>query len=157
MQYDITYSLRMALETYLPEITKAEIMRDGIDLNTLTKPYATVEYIQTLAELMSAGRTSYRDDLAYSIGIFARDINELNRLETKARNTVIRRADGIPFFMYDYTEEKFVRTEHRLVLEETSFTPMGADDSTKESEYYKGYFVISVDVLRTMGEEGFTQ
>lgn len=157
MQFDVTYSIRMALEEYIPELNSVEIMEEGLRIENFTRPLASIQYVQTLAETLAAGRLDYQDDLAYSIGIHARNLSELNRLESKVRDTVIRKVDGIPFYAFDPSNNTFNKTSLRLALDETSFTPMGADDPTEESTYHRGYFVTTVLILRTMGEEGFTQ
>lgn len=157
MQHSITYSIRKAIESYVPEVFKVVVFHDGMKLEDLEKPYVLVQYVQTSSRDLSAGRESYQNDLMYALDIQARDINELNKIESRIRDTVLRRKNGIPFYLYNEDTGKFELTDLTLELDEVNFTPLYAEDITKESEYHKGTFVIMAGILRTIGENTFTQ
>lgn len=156
MNFELTYSIRMALETYVPELTKAYIMRDGLKIDELEKPCATVEYYDDAPSLLSAGRTSYSEDYFFQVGIFARTFNERHFLESKVRK-ILRRPDGVPFYIYDSSSSEFVRTDLRVHLTDGGFTPMANGDASAETANHRGYFDISVELLRNTGELEFTQ
>lgn len=156
MNYNLTYSLRMALAEYMPEFTSVRIMEDGIKLDELTKPYATVEYFDEAPLLLAAGRTSYSEDYHYQIGIFARTINERHTLESKMRG-ILRRPDGVPFYIYDKNLDSFVRTAKRVHITDGGFTPMANDDATEESANHRGYFDVTIEIIRDVGDDDFTQ
>lgn len=138
MNYDVTYSLRMALETEVPELTDVVIMRDDVDLTTREKPFATVEYLQGGGTQAAAGRESYVDEYSFQIGLFAEDVNERFRLEAKIREKVIRAKYGFPLYRFNGTA--FGLTDENVLLTDGGFTPISNDDNSNQTNSNRGYF-----------------
>jgi hypothetical protein len=145
MNYDVTYSLRMALESDVPELNDVQMIYEGVDITTIPKPFATVEYLQGLPELMAAGRTSYLDTYNFQVGVFARDINERHRLEAKIRK-VIRKSEGHPLYEFDEQTGTFVDTGKLVPFDENGFTPVGNDDNSANTYDFHGYFDVGFEI-----------
>lgn len=146
MNYDVTYSLRVALDVNVPEFTDVQMVYDGVSLTGITKPFATIEYLQGGGELITAGRTSYLDTFNFQIGVFARNISERHRLESKVRD-VIRKPDGHPLYVYNESTGKFVDSGDKFVIDDNGFTSIGNDDSSAQTYDFHGYFDVSVEIL----------
>lgn len=138
MNYDVTYSLRMALLSEVPELTEAVIMRDDVDLTSRAKPFATVEYLQGGGTSVAAGRESYVDEYSFQIGLFANDVGERHRLEAKIREEVIRAKYGFP--LYRFNGKTFDRSEDTVLLNDGGFTPIANDDNSNQTNSNRGYF-----------------
>jgi hypothetical protein len=145
MNYDVMYSLRMALETNLPELNDVQMVYSGVSLSTIPKPFASIQYLQDSPELMAAGRESYRDTYNFQVGVFARDYNELHRLESKVRK-VLREADGHPLYVFDELTGVFVDLGVREPFDDNGFTPIGNDDSSEKTYDNHGYFDVAIEI-----------
>jgi hypothetical protein len=143
MNYDVTYSLRVALENEVPELNDVVLMRDGVTLTGRPKPFATVQYLQGGGDLVSAGRTSYVDTYRFQIGVFANDVSELHRLETKIRNDVIREPYGHDLYVFNEVTGVFDLTTDTFTLSDDGFTPISNDDSSDETYANHGYFDVA--------------
>lgn len=151
MEYGLTLSIRQFLDVYVPEANEVVLIRDGITLTGKAKPFLTVEYLGDDNESLSAGRTSYEETYRFQVGIRARDIAELLKMQGKVK-TLLRRPDGI--ILYDDTA---VATDKRFVVSVDGFTPIKNDDTSSDSENHRGYFDISVTLYRDTGDSAFTQ
>jgi hypothetical protein len=145
MNYDVTYSLRVALETNVPEFTDVQMIYEGVTLTEIAKPFATVEYLQGGGELQSAGRTSYLDSFNFQVGLFARNISERHRLETKVRE-VIREPYGHPLYAFNETTGLFEDSGKKFVIDDNGFTPIGNEDSSAQTFDYHGFFDVAVEI-----------
>jgi hypothetical protein len=145
MNYDVTYSLRKALETKLPEYNDVQMVYEGVKLSEIPKPFATIEYLQGGGELMAAGRTSYLDTYRFQVGIYARDINERHRLESKTRK-ILRDPDGHLIYLFDEDTETFVDSGEFKPFDVGIFTPIGNDDSSDSTNDFHGYFDVSIEI-----------
>lgn len=146
MNYGITYSLRLAFESNLPEITKAQIISQDTDWSALEKPFMTIQYYDQTPEEVAAGRESYRDLYYFQVGVFARDISELHRLETKVRK-VIREKYGHPLYLFDDETGQFYDSGELIPFEDDGFTPMENDDTSAITYDHHGYFDVSVEII----------
>lgn len=151
MEYGITLSIRQFLATYMPEASEVVLIRDGIVLSGKAKPFLTVEYLGDENAVMSAGHRSYEEVYHFQVGVFANNIGELLRLQSKVK-TVLRRPDGI--VLYD---DSGVATQERFAVDVTGFTPITSDDTSNESENHRGYFDVSVTIYRDTGEQEYSQ
>jgi len=145
MNYDVTYSLRVALETNIPELTDVQMIYSGVDLTTITRPFATIEYLQGDVEELAAGRESYLDTFNYQVGVFARDISEIYRLEAKVRD-VLREKYGHPLYRFDELSGTFVDSGKKVVFDDNGFTPIGNDDNSANTYDFHGYFDVGVEI-----------
>ncbi|PAE24077.1 hypothetical protein [Bacillus sp. 7894-2] len=146
MSYDVTYSLRKALESSVPEANDVQIIYEGVELTNIPKPYLTIEYITDSVEELSAGHRSYFDTYNFQVGVFANDVNELFRLESKVRK-VLREPKGHTLYSYDELTESFVDTGNKIPLYDNGFTPIRNEDNSNITDNHRGYFDVSVEVL----------
>lgn len=151
MIYGIVLSVRQFLALYMPEATEVVLVRDGITFTGRAKPFLSVQYLGTEDELLAAGRESYEEILRFQVGVHAADVAQLLRLEEKTK-TLLRRPDGI----VRYTDEA-VATDERFNVDVGAFTPIKNEDTSNESANHRGYFDISVKILRNTGDTTFTQ
>lgn len=145
MSEDITYSLRKALEDNLPEITKAQIISDGVSLTDIEKPFLTIEYLDETPLVTATGRESYLDTYNYQVGVFARDISELLQLQTKVRE-VIREKYGHTLYTFDTQTDTFVDSGDVLPFDDNGFTPIRNEDSSNTTFDHHGYFDVGARV-----------
>jgi hypothetical protein len=145
MNYDVTYSLRMALEYALPEVNDVQLIYEGVNLTEIPKPFLTVEYLQGGGELVSAGRTSYVDAFNFQVGVFASGISERHRLESKVRE-VIREPYGHTLYAFDETTGAFEATEENVVFIDNGFTPIANEDNSSETNNFRGYFDVGIEI-----------
>lgn len=146
MSYDVTYSLRMALESGVPEANKVQIIYEGVELTNIPKPYLTIEYITDSVEELSAGHASYFDTFDFQVGIYANEVNEMHRLESKVRK-VLREPKGHPLYTFDEPTESFVDTGDKIPLYDNGFTPIRNEDNSNITDNHRGYFDVSVEVI----------
>lgn len=145
MNYDVTYSLRMALDKNVPEFTDVKMIYDGVELTGIAKPFATIEYLQGGGELQAAGRRSYLDTYNFQVGIYARNISDRHRIETKVRD-VIRKPEGHPLYLFDEAKGIFVDSGELVAFVDNGFTPIGNDDSSAHTYDFHGYFDVGVEI-----------
>lgn len=134
----------MALDYGVPEVNSVLIMHDGLELSSVPKPFITVQYRQNISEEQAAGRDSYFDTYSFQVGVFARDVNELFKLESKVRK-VIRDREGHPLFAYDEETGGFEQTDKLLPFYDVGFTPIGSDDSSDSTFMNHGYFDVDIE------------
>lgn len=144
MNYDLAYTLRMALKYGMPEVTDVQMMYDGVDLTKNRKPFITIEYFQGSTEELSAGRRSYYDTYDFQVGVFARNISERHRLESKVRE-ILREPKGHPLFVYDDETGAFEESEVLVPFKDNGFTPMTNDDSSSITDSHRGYFDVGIE------------
>jgi hypothetical protein len=145
MNYDVTYSLRMALEYSLPEVNDVQLIYEGVNLTEIPKPFLTVEYLQGGGELASAGRTSYVDAFNFQVGVFASGISERHQLESKVRE-VIREPYGHTLYAFDEETGAFEVTDDKVVFIDNGFTPIANEDSSSATNNFRGYFDVGVEI-----------
>ena len=141
---DVAFSLRMALELGIPEITKAQIVSESTDWSSLSKPFVTVDYLDQTPELLTAGRTGYRDTFYYQVGLFAESELELRVLEDKVRE-VIRKSDGHFLYTYIPDSKQFTVNGDKIVFDDGGFTPIDNDDYSEIKYDFHGYFDVEVE------------
>lgn len=146
MNYDVTYSLRMALESSIPELNDVQIIYDGVELTSIPKPFATIQYLQGQPDLLAAGRASYNDTYNFQVGLFASDVGERHRLESKMRG-VLRKPDGHALYHFDDVIGSFVDTGEKVPFNDNGFTPISSDDNSAETNSHHGYFDVAIAVL----------
>lgn len=152
METTFTYSLRKYLDEYFEEISRAVVMEDGISLSTIPKPFATIAYLGSTEEIISAGRVSFEEQHRYQLGIFARTIGERTTLHSRFKE-LLRDPEGIP--IYDMTTG--LQTDRSFVVDVSEFTPMTANDNSNETFQNHGYFVVEIEIMRDYGSNIFTQ
>ena len=145
MNYEMMYSLRMALGYGLPEVNDVQIIYDGVNLTEIPKPFITIEYLQESSESLSAGRQSYLDTFYYQVGVFAQDLSELHRLESKVRK-VLREPDGHPLYSYDEETGAFEATDKLVLFYDNGFTPIGNEDNSNHTHDFHGYFDVGIEL-----------
>lgn len=144
--YDVAYSLRLALENNVPELTDVKFVYEGVDLTTVPKPFASVQYLQDMPEVLSAGRRSYYDTFNFQVGIYARDVGERHRLEDKVRS-VLRKPEGHPLYEYNEVTGLFVDSGKLMPLYDNGFTPIGNDDNSNQTFSFHGYFDVAAEII----------
>lgn len=152
METTFSYSLRKYLDEYFAEISRAVIMEDGISLTTIPKPFATIAYLGSTEEIISAGRVSFEEVHRYQLGIFARSIGERTTLHSRFKE-LLRDPEGIP--IYDLATG--LKTDDSFVVDVSEFAPMTADDNSNETYKHHGYFVVEIEIMRNYGSNIFTQ
>ncbi len=145
MNFDITYSLRMALETNLPEVNKVQMIYEGVSLTGTPKPFVTIEYLQGGGDLVAAGRRSYVDTYNFQVGLFARNITERHLLEEKVRE-VLRKPDGHPIYLFDEETKNFIDSGEKVPFDVGPFTPIGNEDSSSNTYDFHGYFDVGITI-----------
>lgn len=157
MNGNITYSLRVALTSYVPELTEAQLIYDGAAISNTEKPFATVEYLlSSPPELLSAGRQTYSETYNFQVGLFAQDVFERSQLESKVKQ-MIRQPNGIPYYEYNAQTQNFEDSGDRILVDVGPFTPISNDDFSKTTFNHRGYFDMSVEIQRKTGESTYTQ
>lgn len=151
MEEQFTYSLRKYLDEYFPEISRAVIIEDGVTLTGVAKPFVSIQYLVTNAEIVSAGRTSYEETYRYQIGLFAASGHQRGILSEKLR-TLLLAPKGIP--IYALTG---VKTGETFVMDAGEFTAMTSQEEANETYQHHGYFTAAIEILRNVGESSFTQ
>ncbi|MGR6115801.1 hypothetical protein ACTHHL_04315 [Aeribacillus composti] len=149
MLFEIMISLRMYLDSKITESTKTQMIYDGVKLTGLTKPFLTLQHLMANDLILAAGRTSYQSTYNFQIGVFARDFQELIKLQEKVA-TELRK----PIPLYD---ETYTDTGKTFVCDVSDFSPIGNDDVASETFNFRGYFDVSVTILRDNGSKEFTQ
>lgn len=152
MEALFSYSLRKYLDEYFNEISRALIIEDGISLTGLPKPFATIEYLGSTDEILSAGRKSYEEQHRYQLGLFASSTYERGNLSEKFRQLLID-PEGVP--IYDIATG--LKTDGRFVVDISEFTPIASSDNSNETFQNHGYFIVEIEILRDYGSTIFTQ
>ena len=151
MEYEITFSLKAALEGDVPELTEAQMIYDGVKVSDIPKPFASIEGLATNSTVTAAGRESYEDVIRYQVGVFASDFAERLQLAEKVR-TALRNSEGLPFFGAD-----LLPTGESFLCDVSDFTPISNADAANTTYNHHGYFDVAVFILRKNGATTFTQ
>jgi hypothetical protein len=141
MLYGIMLSLRRHLSEEVPEINKAVILYDGINLTGIDQPFVSLEETPSLSDKLSATRGSYRETYNLQLGIFANDYEERLKLQSKVKDAIL----DVDITYYD---ENFEDTGQTFTCEVTTFTPISSDDLADETNKFRGYYDISIELLR---------
>jgi hypothetical protein len=149
MLYEIMASLRLHLSAELPEVSKVQFMHDGVSLTSLTKPFVTIEHLASPSQLVSAGRNSFQEAYSFQIGVFAEDFSSWLKLQETVRNHLRKE---VPYY-----DESLTLTEDVFVCNVTDFTPIRNEDTANVTSDFRGYFDVSVGILRNAESKEFTQ
>ena len=152
MEEMFTYSLRKYLDEYFDEISRAVIIEDGVSLTGVPKPFASIQYLGSNDELLSAGRTSYEEIHRYQLGLFATSGQQRSVLREKFR-TLLLNPLGIP----EYAFPSGAKTGRRFIMDVDEFTAMTSDQEANETYQHHGYHIGAIEILRNVGESTFTQ
>lgn len=150
MLFEIMLSLRLYLSEQIPEATKVQMIYDGVSLKGLDKPFITLEDYATPMSLMAAGRKSYSETYNIQLGVFAEDYEGRLLLQEKVKTALL----GNPIPLYD---ETFTLTDQSFYCEMSDFTPIGSDDMADDTNKFRAYADVSVEILRDIGSKEFTQ
>lgn len=145
MNQELTYTLRMALENNLPELNDVQIMYEGVSLTAIPKPFATVEYYQDVVEEEAAGHASYTDTYYFQVGVFANNVNELHRMQTKVRK-VLRERLGHPLYQINAETGAFEQSGVLVPFIDRGFTPMLNGDNSNLTNNHRGYFDVAIEI-----------
>lgn len=149
MLYEIMASLRLYLATTLPELSKVQLMYDGISTSKLKKPFATIEYLSQPTTVLSAGRWSVQEVYTFQVGVFAEEYTELIQLQGIVKEKL---QQEVPLY-----DAELVETSATFVCDVSDFTPIRNDDLANETSNHRGYFEVSITILRNVGSTEFTQ
>lgn len=149
--YEIMYSLMVALETEVLELTEAQMIYDGATISGIPKPFATIEYLATNKQLLSAGRRNYEYGYRFQVGLYAQTFPERLNLEERLSD-VLSAEEGIPLF-----NDSFLPTGKFVYCEVSAFTPIANDDLSNTTNNHHGYFDVAVFIMRKNGASEFTQ
>ncbi|PAD35978.1 hypothetical protein [Terribacillus saccharophilus] len=142
MIHQILYSLRIALETEAPELTKVQIQQDGVTPIGIEKPFGTVRYLFSEKNSEAAGRRYYSYVYRMQVGLYARDYAERLRIETQI-DEILGQAEGIPLF-----DDSLLPTGDYILCDVGTFTPMTNDEISNKTNDHRGYYDVSVRVYR---------
>lgn len=148
---EIATSIRLNLEDRVPEVNDVQLIYDGSEVEADKKPVLTVEYLFDTRETMSAGMRSRDVTYSFQIGVFAKNISERFSLQEKVAE-VLENPDGLIL----YTETG-IATDSSFYADVSAFTPMLNDDTASDTNNHRGYFDVSINVLKTYGDDEFTQ
>lgn len=145
----------MSLRNYLDEIvtraTQVLVMRDGLVLSKVVKPFLTVDYLVTNVVVDAAGRTNYSETYRFQIGVFAKDNTERMRLHQEVLDA-FHKPEGIPL-----RSATGALTNRNFVVDVSEFTPIANEDTANDTFNHHGYFTVSIEIYRDNGSKTFTQ
>lgn len=145
MLYEVMLSLRLHLADRLPQLSKVQLLYDGVTLAGLGKPFVTIQTMPSPFEFVSAGRTSLRENLNFQLGVYASTYTEHMRLQAEVREVLL---EAIPLYREDGT-----KTESTFVADVSEYTPMTNDDLANTTNNHRGYFDVSVELYRNVGKQ----
>jgi hypothetical protein len=143
MLYDIMLSLRLHIQENLPELTAVKLIYDGVSLPE-EKPFVTIESLSVPTSRLSAGRISYQETYTLQVGVFANNIGHLYKLQESVKTLLL---NSVPMHNSDKT----------FVCDVSDFTRIRNDDIANETDNHRGYFDVTVTILRDVGSKDFTQ
>lgn len=149
--YEVFYSIRMALENEAPELTDVQMIYDGVKLSGREKPFAIVQYLTTNKTKLAAGQRTHEYAFRFQVGIHARSLGEQLQLEEKI-DAILSNPEGIPLY-----NEEFKTTGETVLVDVSDFTPITNDDVSNKTNNHRGYFDVSVFLMRKFGNDGFSQ
>ena len=149
MIYEIMASLRLHLDSEVPELSKVQFIYDGVSLTDLTKPFVTIMQLAEPTEMISAGRTSFRETYNFQVGVFSDSFAG----ELKIRSSVKEALQTeVPFY-----NDLLTLTGDTFICDVSDYTPIRNTDTADATHDFHGYFDVSVTILRNVGSKEFTQ
>lgn len=149
MLYQVMASLRFHLTEKLPDLSKVQFMHDGVNLSSLKKPFATIEYLAEPTELISAGRMSVQETYHFQVGFFAANFETGLKQQSELKEAL---QEAVPLY-----NESLIKTNARFVCDVSDFTPIRNSDTANRTFDFHGYYDVSVSIIRDVGSTNFTQ
>lgn len=142
MLHGLTYSVISHLRAKVRDLNDVVWLYDGVSLTGRPKPFATVEQMQTNAELLAAGRLDYDDTFRFQIGLRARSVSERSRLTDEIKNALRQ-----PHITLLDTSAATAKEAGFFDVEVTAITPMPIESASDETNKHRVYFDVEISVL----------
>lgn len=142
MLHALQYSIIRHLNENVAELQSVEWFRDGLSLTGKARPFAVVEHMADLNELLAAGRRDYQEYYRWQVAVRANSEGELAKLKE-----TIQQALRKEITLYN-TNGPAPISAGFFYVDVNAFTPIRSDDPTNETDSHRGYFDISVELER---------
>ncbi len=141
MNNHIQYSIIEHLRESVPELADVVWMYDGLEISKIPKPFAIVEALQEGGENLASGRSVYRDEFLFQIGIFADSQFNVNQYASMVKNH-LRKA----IVFYD-TNQQPPSSGGFFHADVGNIVPMRQEDATTDTLKHRSYIDVSVKLL----------
>jgi len=151
--HELTYSIIAHLRANVPELHDVVWMYDGVSLTGKTKPFATVEQMQSNTNVITKAREYIETYYRFQVGLFANSISERSRLQEKIRDVLLQPN----ITLYDTTKPSPPPAIGSFYCDVLAVTPMPVENPTDETNKHRVYFDVEVYVQRKNGGTNFEQ
>lgn len=153
MLHELTYSIITHLKTQVPEFTDVVWIFDGVSLSGKTKPFGTVEQMQSNNEILAKEREYYATTYRFQIGLHASTIGERSKLQDRVRTALLQ-----PDIELLDTSQPFpLPTVGFFYCDVTAEVPIPVESVSDETNKHRVYFDVEVYVQSKNGGNTFEQ